>query len=152
MRMIALLFGFVFIASTEINPVLTELTTCPAGTVPSIRYSITLSSSKIGTYTGTLLLSANGNFISLFTIPASESPQSAVQGTWSVSDCTNLLTFNAQTLYFMNLPNLSVNNLTCTYTCGTNINAHRDCTITYSLKTLKATGSYSIAIDLSLPE
>ena len=150
--MIALLFILIFIASQATRQTLALLSRCPIAIAPSIRYSITLSSSNIGSYTGSLLLSSNGNFISLFTIPAAESSQSAVQGTWSLSECTNSLTFNAQTLYFMDLPNLSLTNLTCIYTCGTDINAPRKCTITYTLKTLKAIGTHTIAMDLSHPE
>lgn len=150
--MSALLFILIFIASRGIYETMAVLNSCPTMMVPSVRYSITLSSSKIISYTGSLLLSSNGNFIFLFTIPATESPQSAIQGTWSLSDCTNSLTFNAQTLYFMDLPNVSVTNLTCIYTCGTDINAQRTCTIMYTLKTLQVTGTYAMAMDLSHPE
>jgi hypothetical protein len=150
--MISLLFGLFSIYFLVNNQVLALLTTCPIVTSPSIRYSVTLSSFGIGSYSGTLLLSSNGNFISVFTIPDAGSPQSAIQGTWSFSDCTNSLTLTAQTLYFMDLPKLSVNNLTCSYTCGTNDNALRACTVTYTLKTLKTTGTYSIALDLSVSE
>jgi hypothetical protein len=150
--MISLLFGLFSIYFLVNNQALALLTICPTVASPSIRYSVTLYSFGIGSYSGTLLLSSNGNFISVFTIPDAGSPQNAIQGTWSFSDCTNSLTLTAQMLYFMDLRKLSVNNLTCSYTCGTNDNVLRACTVTYTLKTLKTTGTYSIALDLSVSE
>ncbi|CAF1130056.1 unnamed protein product [Adineta steineri] len=137
------------------NQVLASLIFCPVTTtttVTSTRYSMTLSSPGIMSYSGTLLLSSNGNFIALITIPDSGSPQSAIQGTWSSSACATSMTLNAHNLYFLDLPKLSINNLTCTYTCGTNSDVLRTCTVVYKLKRLQATGTYSVILDLSIPK
>jgi hypothetical protein len=58
-----------------------------------------------------------------------------------------------QTLFiFSDLPKFSINSLTCRHTCGSDYNALRACTATYTLKSLKTIGTYSIAFDLFIPE
>jgi hypothetical protein len=151
--MISILFGLFLICSCLSNQASTSLISCPTTTTAtSIRYSMTLSSPGIASYWGTLLLSPTENFISLITIPDAGSPQNAIQGTWSLSDCGNVLTLNAHTFYFLDLLKFYINNLTCTYTCGSDNNVLRACTATYTLKSLKATGTYSFTLDLSIPE
>jgi hypothetical protein len=151
--MISVLIGFYLIYSCQNNQALASLIACPTNTTASsIRYIMSLSAPGITSYSGTLLLSSNGNFVSLITIPDAGSPQSAIQGTWSFSACTNSLVLNGQTLYFLSLPKFTINSLTCTYTCGTDSNALRSCTATYTLKSLQATGVSSFTLDLSIPE
>ena len=123
------------------------LTTMPA----TVRYDMTISSPGILSYSGTLLLSSNGHFISLVTIPNVGSPQSALQGVWSSSPCGTSITLTVQTFYFLEFSRLSINSLTCTYTCGTNSDVLRRCTAVYTTKTLKATGEYSFKMDLAIP-
>ncbi len=150
--MISVLFGLFVIYSLANRQALASLTTCLVPTSSSIRYNIILSSIPLGSYSGTLLLSPDSNFVSIFTIPDTGSPQSVIQGTWSLSDYTKSFTFTAQTLYFMDLPKLSIKNLTCTYKCGTNDNSFKSCMVTYTLKSLKKSGTYPLGLDLSIPE
>lgn len=130
------------------------LMTCPTPdtAVKSIRYDMTLSSPGRMSSSGTLFLSSSGHFIALISLPDAGSPQSAIQGTWSSSSCGTSMTLIAQTLYFLEFPNMSVNNLTCNYACGTNSDARRQCTAVYTLRKLQAVGSYSFLLDLSVPE
>ncbi|UJR23223.1 hypothetical protein I4U23_026242 [Adineta vaga] len=148
------IFRSLFICSFLNFQALASLILCPTSTTisTSIRYDMTISSPGIMSYSGTLLLSSNGNFVVLITIPDTGSPQSAIQGTWSSSPCGTLLTLTAHTLYFLNFPRLSVNNLTCTYTCGANNDVLRRCTAVYTTKTLKATGEYAFMFDLTISE
>ena len=151
--MIFVLLGLLVGASLN-SRALASLMACPtaAAMATSTRYDLTLSSAAIMSYSGTLLLSPNGNFIALITLPNAGSPQSAIQGTWSSSSCATSMSLTAQTLYFLEFPNLSVNNLTCSYACGTNSDVSRKCTAVYTLRTLQATGAYSLTLDLSIPE
>jgi hypothetical protein len=151
--MFSILFGFFLISYCLNNQILASLISCSTTTAEaSIRYSMMFSIPGQTSYSGSLLLSSNGNFISILTIPNSGSPESAIQGTWSLSDCGNILTLNANTFYFLDQPKFSIDSLTCTYTCGSNNNALRQCTITYTLKSLKASGTYAVTLDLSVPE
>lgn len=151
--MISIFFGCLIVSCYMNNQALASLISCPTKTSEptSIRYTITFSISGETSYTGTLLLSSNENFVSFLTESDSENPQKAIQGTWSLSDCGNILTLNANTFYFLDLPTYSINGLTCTYTCGLNTSTRRTCTIAYTTKSLKASGTFAIPIDLSLP-
>jgi hypothetical protein len=143
------LVAFFLIFFSLNNPVWTSLITCPATTTTSARYSMTLSLPGMASYSGTLLLSSNGNFVVSFTIPETNSPLSAIQGTWSSSSCTNTLTLNGHTFYFLDFPKFSIDNIACTYTCGIDGSTPRACVVTYTLISLKATGTYSLTFDLS---
>jgi hypothetical protein len=78
-------------------------------------------------------------------------PQSTIEGVWSSSDDTNSPASNARTLHFFDLPRFSVNSLTCVYTYSLDNNSVRACTITYTLKSSHATGTYSVALNISIP-
>ena len=134
------------------RPAWTLLVECPTtAAAPSMRYSMKLSVPGQPAYAGTLLLSDNGNFVFLAQIPDVISPLSVMQGTWLFSSCTNTVTFNGHTFYFLDFPKLSISNVTCSYACGMISSATRSCLITYTLKSLKATGTYSVAFELSIP-
>lgn len=151
MAMKVLLLLILIIVFTVDNSI-AYLTQCPSEELSSsIRYQLTLTLPRGSTYSGTLLLSPKKNFVIFANVPESESPVSAIQGRWSTSSCNNTLTLTSETLYFFDLPKLSVDHVVCSYTCGTHTDASRSCSVTFTTRGLKATGVYSIAFDLSLP-
>ena len=134
------------------TPAWTFLVQCPTtSSAPSMRYNLRLSLPGQPAYAGTLFLSNNENFVLLATFPDANSPLSVIQGTWSFSSCTDTVTFNGHTFYFLDFPKLSINNATCSYTCGTSSSSARWCMISYTLKGLKGTGTYRVAFELSIP-
>ena len=136
-----------------LKSVATALIECPPSEIASsMRYRMTLTIPGGSTYSGTLLLSSNRNFVLVTAIPETSSPISAIQGVWSSSSCNNTLTLTSHTFYFLDLPKLTIDQVVCSYTCGSLPGVSRSCSVSFTTRKLKATGMYSVPFDLSLPE